>query len=260
MINNEDPSQQTIVRPAPAVAVKPKKSKNLWIIVACALAVAILACLAYFAGASSKPQATVPPANSTPSASKPPTTPATPPVVTPPAATPAPVYTPPPPPPPAPAPAPVPAPQPAPAQQPIVIVAPDSIITRQAYTMVLTISDMGTGWIAGNAASAPQQQALSTSHVSYTGGSAFTPVVQNTVTVFRSINAAQNAFDALKPNADVALTYPAIGDSCFVNTAQPINQMLVFRKNNVVASIQIQQDRNADLEHYARIIEPRISP
>ena len=121
---------------------------------------------------------------------------------------------------------------------------------------------MGTGWVAGNATSPPRTQAFSTSNAMYTKGSAFSPIVQNTVTVYRTVDTAVNIFDVERTHAaaNVTLSYPNVGDECFLNDSVLTNKTLVFRKNNVVAWITIQQDKSSDPEQYAKIVEQKIAP
>lgn len=124
--------------------------------------------------------------------------------------------------------------------------------------MVLTSDDIGPGWSQGSARGATQGQTLSSSHVLYKTGTSFSPVVQNTVTVYRTMGAAQDAFAAARPT-DVGLSFPSIGDECFLNDSNPIDKRLVFRKQNVVAWIWVQQDKAGDPVPYARTVEQKIS-
>lgn len=135
----------------------------------------------------------------------------------------------------------------------------ESLISKDAYTMVLTLSDMGTGWQKGTSGSPAKQGVVSASTVSYIQGSSFAPSVQNTVAVYRSIQVAMNAYDQEKP-AYVTLTNPQIGDECFLNSNVAISRELVFRKNNVVVWVWVQQYKTGDIESYARIVESRITP
>jgi len=251
----QDNSQKTIV-----VKPKPNKNKWSWYIAAAVLVCGILICLAYFGGTNSNAgKSPGGPASQTPAASTPQNTPAqntTPAVVTPPKTpvnqTPAPASTP--------SPAlPTPPPKPTPT---VTIPVSSALITKQAYQMVLTLDDMGQGWMAGSAASPGRPQVYSSSHMTFTKGSAFSPVVQNTVDVYRTVDAAMNAFTVAKPAnlASITLSYPNIGDECFLNDSVPTNKLLVFRKNNVVASIIVQQDKTSDLVSYAQIVERKITP
>jgi hypothetical protein len=125
--------------------------------------------------------------------------------------------------------------------------------------MVLTLDDMGPGWLRGIAGSAGQAQVYSSSHVQYTKGTSFSPVVQNTVAVYRSVAAAQNAYEAERPTT-ASVSNPGIGDESFLNDSVPIDKKLVFRKDNVVVWVWLQNDKTEDPVHYAQIIEPRITP
>ena len=133
-----------------------------------------------------------------------------------------------------------------------------ALITRQAYQMTLTLDDMGTGWAKGNAVAPAIQQVTSSSHVYYTQGSAYAPGVQNTVAVYRSIAAANNAY-AREKEANPANSNPNIGDECLLNDSVPINKVLVFRKNNVVVWLWLKQYKEGNIEGYARIVEQRIT-
>jgi hypothetical protein len=128
--------------------------------------------------------------------------------------------------------------------------------------MILTLADMGAGWHQSSAASPRGGTVFSSSHVVFTRGSAFSPVVQNTVSVYRTVDLAINAYDAEKAaNADaVKLSNPFIGNECFLNESVAISKTLVFRKNNVVVWIQMQQDKTGDPVQYAQIVEQKITP
>jgi len=133
-----------------------------------------------------------------------------------------------------------------------------TLISRQAYQLTLTLDDMGPGWARGNAAAPAIQQVTSSSHVCYTQGSAYTPGVQNSVAVYRSIAVANKAY-AREKEANHADSNPNIGDECLLNDSAPINRLLIFRKNNVVVWVWLKQYKEGDIERYARIVEQRIN-
>ena len=274
--NMQDNSQQTFINQPPPEQVpapplmpqptpKPKTVTPIWVWIIAGLIVVggIVGCLVYFAGlnqnagtkgpASQPPAATTPTTTpATPAASKPPSTPAVQPPaaaatpVTPPAT---PVVTPPPQ---------TPAqPSNPPSASPV---SSGTLINKQAYQLVLTLADMGTGWMQSSAASPSRPQVTSSSHMNFTQGSSFSPVVQSMASVFRSVEAAQNAYEAEKPanTATGAISHPNIGDECFLNDSVPNNKVLVFRKSNVVAWIIVQQDKTSDLLPYARTVEQKI--
>jgi hypothetical protein len=85
----------------------------------------------------------------------------------------------------------------------------------------------------------------------------YTPLVQNTVAVYPSIDSAKQVYLGEKP-PNVSLEYPKIGDECFVNTSVVINKLLVFRKSNVVVWISLQRAPLNDVKPFARIIEGKI--
>jgi hypothetical protein len=143
--------------------------------------------------------------------------------------------------------------------QPAVAKPADGLVTKQAYQMVLTIEDMGPGWIKGNVSPPANSKSLSSSQVSYSQGSNFAPTVQNTVVVYRDVQAAVNAYASVKP-AGVSLLYPAIGNECFQNDSVSINRLLVFRKGNVLVWIWLQQYKKGDIEGYARTVEKKVTP
>ena len=263
--------QQQQPQPQPKPKPKMKKTTVYWIIAAVVLVVAILLCLSYFGGVFNsgktsntaiKTPATTTPQTTTPPVTTPPvSTPATqPPSYTPPATTPStptttpstpattpPVYTPPP---------------PSPEPEPTTSTSSGVLITRQAYQMVLSLSDMGAGWMSSSASAASRQQTFSSSHVVYTKGSPFTPIVQNTVYVFRTEDAAIAEYNSEKPAnmATLSISNPSIGDESFLNDTVPTNKLLVFRKSNVVVLLQLQQDKDEDPVRYAQIIEGKITP
>jgi hypothetical protein len=142
--------------------------------------------------------------------------------------------------------------------QPVIAKPASGLITKQAYEMVLTKEDMGPGWIKGNVSLPSNRGSTSSSYVYYSQGSSFAPGVQNTVAVYRDLNAAGKVYADAKPS-NVSLLYPGIGDECFLNDAVAINRLLVFRKGNVVVWIWLQQYKTGDIEGYARIVEKKIT-
>jgi hypothetical protein len=259
----QDNSQETV-----ANKPKPKKTMLGWYIAAAILVCGIIICLAYFAGANqntgtknpvsqtpaaSTPQSTTPkntaPAVTTPSVTQQPapvSNPA-PAAVTPPAT---PVATPP-------------AQTPSQSSNPLPSGSLDSstLVTKQAYQMTLNLTDMGSGWTASSAAAPSATGVTSSSHVIFTEGSSFAPVVHCIVAVYRSITLATNAYDAQRPatTASLSLSSLAIGDECFLNDTLANNKVLVFRQNNVVVLIIIQQDKTGDPLKYAQIVEQKIT-
>jgi hypothetical protein len=135
----------------------------------------------------------------------------------------------------------------------------DVLIPTQAYQMVLTMQDMGPGWIKGNVSPPANTNSLSSSQVSYSQGSNFAPTVQNTAIVYRSAAAAVKAYAGAKPSG-VSLSSPTIGDECFLNDSVGIDRLLVFRKGNVVVWIWLKQYKTGDIEGYARTVEKKIAP
>jgi hypothetical protein len=134
----------------------------------------------------------------------------------------------------------------------------DGLIPKQAYQMVLTLEDMGQGWIKGNVSPPAYRDSTSSSQVSYSQGSNFAPTVQNSVVVYRGVEAAVKAFAGAKPSG-VSLSFPTIGDECFLNDSVAIDRLLVFRKGNVVVWIWLKQHKTGDIEGYARTVEKKIT-
>ena len=151
---------------------------------------------------------------------------------------------------------------PAPVETPAIaqpVARPDTgLVTRQAYQMVLSMEDMGAGWAKGNVSSPSSGKGLSASYVAYSQGSSYAPTVQNTVIVYRSIELAAGAYAGAKPSAS-SLTYPVIGDECFVNNSVAIDRVLVFRKANVLVWIWLKQYKSGDIEGYAKSVEKKIT-
>jgi hypothetical protein len=142
--------------------------------------------------------------------------------------------------------------------QPGITISTDGLVTKQAYEMVLTAEDMGSGWMRGNVSPQANRKSNSSSTVSYSQGSSYAPTVQNTVAVYRDMAAATDAYAAAKPPG-AALTYPSIGNECFLNNSVTIDRLLVFRKGNVVVWLWLKQYKTGDIEGYARILEKRIT-
>jgi len=133
----------------------------------------------------------------------------------------------------------------------------ENLIRTPACQMALTINDMGQGWMKGNAVSTARGEIISSCSVHYYQGSSFAPVVQNTVAVYRSLDAASRIYAKEEAN-QAAVTHPPFGNECFLNDSVAISKLLVFRKDNVVVWIWLQQDKKGDLLPYANIVEPRI--
>ena len=134
----------------------------------------------------------------------------------------------------------------------------DGLIPKQSYQMVLTMEDMGPGWIKGNVSPPAYRDSTSSSQVSYSQGSNFAPTVQNSVVVYRGVEAAVKAFAGAKPSG-VSLSFPTTGDECFLNDSVGIDRLLVFRKGNVVVWIWLKQHKTGDIEGYARTVEKKIT-
>jgi hypothetical protein len=149
-------------------------------------------------------------------------------------------------------------PEPSISPQPVVTKPATGLATKQAYEMVLTKEDMGTGWVKGNVSPPSNRGSTSSSYVYYTQGYSFAPGVQNTVAVYRDNTAAGKAYTDAKPSG-VALLNPGIGDECFLNDTVSLNRLLVFRKGNVVVWIWLQNYKTGDIEGYARMVEKKIT-
>lgn len=134
----------------------------------------------------------------------------------------------------------------------------ENLIRTEACKMVLTLDDMGDGWVKGNAVPPSRGEVISSCSVHYYKGSSFSPVLQNTVAVYRSIDYASRAF-AREETSQTVVTHPGYGDECFMNDSVAINKLLVFRKDNVVVWIWLQNDKKGNIESYARIIEQKIT-
>ena len=134
----------------------------------------------------------------------------------------------------------------------------EGIVNKQAYDMVLSQNDMGSGWIKGNVAPPSYRYSTSSCSVSYTRGAAYAPVVQNTVVVYRETKLAQDAYNNAKPSG-VTLSNPSIGDECFLNNSVLIDRLLIFRKSNVVVWVWLKQDKTGDIESYAKIVEKKVT-
>jgi len=134
----------------------------------------------------------------------------------------------------------------------------NGLVKKQSYQMVLTMEDMGQGWIKGNVSPSANRDSTSSSQVSYSQGANFAPTVQNSVVVYRSIQAAIKAYAAARP-AGPTLSYPAIGDESFLNDSVPIDRLLVFRKGNVVVWVWLKQYKTGDIQGYAKIVENKMA-
>ena len=168
---------------------------------------------------------------------------------------------------PTPPPPPAPVQQPTPPSQPVATLnvpaasqsSTGDMIRKEACAMILTKDDMGEGWLPVSVGPPAILYTSSVCHVYFTQGGSFAPVVQNTVAVFRTVQAASDVYDREKP-AYATVSSPGIGDECFLNDSAPINRELVFRKSNVVVYFWLQQYQTGDIEHYAQLVEQRVTP
>jgi hypothetical protein len=133
----------------------------------------------------------------------------------------------------------------------------EELIRTEACQLTLTQADIGQGWLKGNAVPPSRGEVISACSVHYYKGTSFSPVLQNTVAVYRSVDYASRAY-AKEEAKQSEVTHPAFGDECFLNDSVLINKLLVFRKENVVVWIWLQQDKKGEIEPYAQILEPRI--
>jgi len=147
--------------------------------------------------------------------------------------------------------------QPAPVSNPPSTLDSTIVISKQALTMTLTLQDVGPGWALGTTIPLAIQQAMSFSSSYFTQGSVYAPTIQDQVAVYRTISSAENAY-AKEKQANTASSHPDIGDECLLNNSVPINKVLIFRKNNVVAWIWLKQYKEGDIEHYGRLMEQKI--
>ncbi len=135
------------------------------------------------------------------------------------------------------------------------------LITKDASELVLTIADFEPGWVQQKGESTTKEGAQSAYHVYFYDGKLLPlspPVIQNTIAVYPNIELAQQVYlDAVPKN--VSVENPQIGDECFLDISIPIQKRLVFRKNNVVVWLRLQQDTFGDVKPYATIIEKGIS-
>jgi hypothetical protein len=136
--------------------------------------------------------------------------------------------------------------------------AAEDLIRTEACKMTLTIEDVGAGWLKGNAVPASKGEVTSSCGVHYYKGTSFSPVIQNTTAVYRSVAYAERAY-AKEAAKQATMTHPAYGNECFLNDSVAINKILVFRKINVVVWVWLQQDKKGDIEHYAAIIDQKIA-
>jgi hypothetical protein len=134
-----------------------------------------------------------------------------------------------------------------------------NIITKDASQFVLTIDNFPPGWTRDSAEAATKAGAQSAYESYFYKLSAYlsVSVVQDVVAVYPSIASAHQVYLGEKPQ-DVSLEYPKIGDECFLNSAIPIDQLLVFRKDNVVVWVWLQQDYVDDIKPYAVAIQKKI--
>jgi len=133
----------------------------------------------------------------------------------------------------------------------------EHLITEDASQFALAISDFEPGWTQSDSGPTTQQGAQSAYQSYFYQGIFYPPVIQNTVAVYSSVDLAQQVYLSEVPK-DVSLENPKIGDESFLDISIPIFKRLIFRKNNVVVWIWLQQDTLGDIKPYAKIIEGKI--
>jgi len=130
-------------------------------------------------------------------------------------------------------------------------------ISEDAATLVLSLDDFEPGWTLLKQQEVIIENTLSAYHVYFYKGTISPPVIQNTVAVYSNEDFAKEGYLKEKPT-NVSLDYPDIGDECFLDISVEINKLLVFRIENVVVQIKLQQDYFEDIEKYGRIVEQKV--
>lgn len=133
-----------------------------------------------------------------------------------------------------------------------------NIITEDAANLVLSLDDFEPGWTLHKQQEKVMEGASSAYHVYYYKGTISPSVIQNTVAVYVNEDIAKEMYLKEIPT-NVSLDYPDIGDECFLDISVDINKLLVFRIENVVVWIKLQQDYFKDIKGYARIVEKKIN-
>ncbi len=137
-------------------------------------------------------------------------------------------------------------------------VAHQEIVTIEASQLSLQLEDFDVGWIESTAESTTKEGALSAYHVYYHEGSSLFPsVIQSTIVVYPTIDIAQQVYLDEKPT-NISLDDPDVGNESFLDVSVPMQEYLVFRENNVVVWIWLQQDLTEDIKRYAQIVEKKI--
>ncbi|GEM_PF-1194580 len=118
-----------------------------------------------------------------------------------------------------------------------------SLITKPASQLVLTISDLGSGWIVSGAAATSRSNATSAYQSSFGNiQNIYSPsLLTSEVAVYSSIDAAHQAYmTELSLKASASNSH--YGDESFYYSYTGLLQDLVFRKANVVVWVSLKND------------------
>ncbi len=127
-------------------------------------------------------------------------------------------------------------------------------ITKDASEMVLTPDDFGAGWTLSSSENTTASMAGSESAYKVIFYKSYT-FLRNEVAVYPSIDLAKAVYSSQVPTK-VSLEHPSIGDECFLDASNPLAEVLVFRKENVVVWVSAILEKT---QPYARKVEAKIS-
>lgn len=120
--------------------------------------------------------------------------------------------------------------------------------------MVLTPDDFGAGWTLSSSENTTASMAGSESAYKVIFYKSYT-FLRNEVAVYPSIDLAKTVYSSQVPTKD-SLEHPSIGDECFLDASNPLAEVLVFRKENVVVWMSAILEKT---QPYAVKVEAKIS-
>jgi hypothetical protein len=132
--------------------------------------------------------------------------------------------------------------------------ATNELITKDASEMVLAPDDFESGWTLSSSENTTASKAGSESAYKVLFYKSYT-FLRNEVAVYPSIDSAKAVYSSQVPTT-VSLEHPSIGDECFLDASNPLAEVLVFRKENVVVWVSAILGKT---QPYAMKVEAKIS-
>ncbi len=132
------------------------------------------------------------------------------------------------------------------------------LITANASKLVLSSSDVRPGWVRSADRMTDGRDTESACSVSFQYNIGVPPLnMSNRVAVYPDVDTAEQAYEKIAYQDD-SVDNCDIGDECLLDVSTEKNTFLLFRENNVIVQLWINEDRFNEVTTYANIIEKRM--